>query len=220
MREEDLKQEVSVVEKTASEVVICNKEQFDAASDFVKKIKSVSKAVEEYWEPLRKSSYDVYKEVMAKKDSMAKPLKAAETEIKRKMSGYLADVERQKREAEETARRAAAEEAARKLAEAKKAEEAGDVFGAEMAKVEAEVLMDTAQTITMATVDTKVDGIVQRKSWEIVSVDNSAVPISFDGVELRPVDTSAALALIKASKGTIKIPGIAYKEVVNVAVRI
>ena len=220
MREEDLKQEVSVVEKTASEVVICNKEQFDAASDFVKKIKSVSKAVEEYWEPLRKSSYDVYKEVMAKKDSMAKPLKAAETEIKRKMSGYLADVERQKREAEEAARKAAAEEAARKLAEAKKAEEAGDVFGAEMAKVEAEVLMDTAQTITMATVDTKVDGIVQRKSWEIVSVDNSAVPISFDGVELRPVDTSAVLALIKASKGTIKIPGIAYKEVVNVAVRI
>ena len=39
------------------------------------------------------------------------------------------------------------------------------------------------------------------------------------GVLLRPVDEKAALRLIRATKGTIKIPGIEYEETYSVSIR-
>lgn len=39
------------------------------------------------------------------------------------------------------------------------------------------------------------------------------------GVEIRPVDRSAVMRLIRATKGQVHIPGVVYKEVAKVAFR-
>lgn len=50
-------------------------------------------------------------------------------------------------------------------------------------------------------------------------IDSEKVPISFAGMELRPVDEKLVLQLIKTSKGTISIPGVTYEEDVVISVR-
>lgn len=65
----------------------------------------------------------------------------------------------------------------------------------------------------------KAAGVSQSKTWEIVSIDSSKVPVSFEGVEIRPVDVKAVMRLIKESKGTIQIPGVQYRDSVSISVR-
>ena len=55
--------------------------------------------------------------------------------------------------------------------------------------------------------------------WELVEVNNREVPLSLNGIELRPVDTKAVMRLIRASKGKIVIPGITYKAVAKMSFR-
>ena len=57
------------------------------------------------------------------------------------------------------------------------------------------------------------------KTWKITGIDSSKVPVSFGGVEIRPVDEKLVLQLIKMSKGKIKIPGVEYEEDVIIGIR-
>ena len=77
---------------------------------------------------------------------------------------------------------------------------------------EAEVYDQYAGTVSVKAQKPKVTGISTSKTWKIKSIDASKVPISFNGVELRPVDTAAVLRLVKASKGQISIPGVEIME--------
>ena len=58
----------------------------------------------------------------------------------------------------------------------------------------------------------KARGVSASKDWEIVSISSKDVPLSVSGVEIRPVDKAAVMRLIRASKGSIQIPGIVYQE--------
>ena len=64
----------------------------------------------------------------------------------------------------------------------------------------------------------KVAGISTSKDYEIILMDHNAVPITVSGVVIRPVDEKAIMKLIKASNGTIQIPGIKYRETVRMSV--
>ena len=57
------------------------------------------------------------------------------------------------------------------------------------------------------------------KTWKIVGVDASRVPIEINGMVIRPVDEKAILRIIKASKGTIRIPGVIYEEATQISAR-
>ena len=217
--ETELRDEVSAVEKWASGVVINTSEDYQAAGDGVKKVKATQKKVEDYWEPMRKSTYDAYKAVNDHKSQMLTPLKNAEKTIKAKISGYLAKVEAERQEEERAARQAAQEEAERKIAEARSAEFAGDFEKAEMALAEAEVMQNASESTVVLASEPVVSGISKRKDWEIVEIDPTKVPIDVAGVEIRPVDEKAVMALIKATKGQVVIPGVVYKEKYVVSVR-
>ena len=219
LMEVQLKDEVTAVERKAFDLVIDNDQDYADAGAFVKQVKATAKKVEEYWEPMRKMTYDAYKEVTEHKSQMLDPLKNAEKMIKGKISAYHEEVERKRREEEEAARRAAQEEAERKIAEAQEAELNGDFERADAAIAEAEVMTQASETITVLKEEPKVSGIIKKVDWEITSVDSNVVPVSLAGVELRPVDTGAVLELIRATRGKVQIPGIEYKEKVNISVR-
>ena len=122
-------------------------------------------------------------------------------------------------ESVEAMRKLAEQEMNRKLEEAARAEAAGDTAGAEFAMVEAEVMEGVSISGSIQAQTPKAAGVSQSKTWEIVSIDSSKVPVSFEGVEIRPVDVKAVMRLIKESKGTIQIPGVQYRDSVSISVR-
>ena len=150
---------------------------------------------------------------------MLQPLSNAEKILKQTMGTYVAEQERKRREAEEAARRAAQAEVDRKIQEAVDLDAAGDADGAELAMMEAEVMDDMSGSVSVAGTKPKAQGVSTSKDWEITGIDASEVPMNFAGVEIRPVDTAAVMRLIRASKGSIQIPGITYKEVAKIAFR-
>ena len=217
--EEKLGEEVSAIELQAESVVIATDEDYSMAGEATSNVKRMQKKVEEYWEPMRVSAKKAYDEVLAHKKEMLDPLKKAEQILKGKMSGYLLEQERKRKEQEEAMRKLAEAEADRKLQEAIDASNAGDAAAAEFAMAEAEVYDTAAATSAIAKQTPKAEGVSTSKAWKITAIDSKQVPVEFCGMELRPVDEKLVMQLIKSSKGKIVIPGIKYEETVTISVR-
>lgn len=217
--EQQLTQEVTDIEFRAESFVIQTPEDYEAAGEFGKLLKQKAAEVTGFFKPMKDSAYQAHKAVCDREKAMLTPLKNAEKIVKKTMGDYLMEQERIRREAEEAARRAAEEERERKLKEAMALEAAGDKEGAEAA-VEEAVVMDEATGYSVpAPVKPKVSGVSTSKDWEITGIDTAKVPVNFNGMELRPVDQAAVMRLIRASKGSIAIPGIAYREVAKMSFR-
>ncbi len=217
--ESKLGRQVSLIEQQASSVVVASEEGFVLAGELTKQVKAMQKQVTEYWEPMRKSTYEAYTAVNQHKKEMLDPLASAEKILKRKMSKYTMEQERIRREQETAMRKAAEAEMARKLEEAAEAESRGDAVGAEFAMAEAEVMEGVAVSGGLRSQAPKAKGVSQTKTWKITKIDSAKVPVSLNGMELRLVDEKLVLQLIKASKGKISIPGVEYKEDVIISVR-
>lgn len=217
--EKKLGKEVSVVEQNANNTVVASDEDYATAAELTAEIKRMQKKVVEYWEPMRKSTYDAYQKVNAHKKEMLDPLEAAEKTLKKKMGEYTLAKERERKAKEEEMRRLAQQEVDKKLNEAAEAEQNGDVGAMEMAMAEAEVMDNVMVTGGMQSQTPKAKGVSQSKTWKITKIDSSVVPVNFSGMELRPVDEKLVLQLIKASKGKIQIPGVTYEEDVVISVR-
>lgn len=208
--EQQLTQEVTDIEFRAESFVIQTPEDYEAAGEFGKLLKRKAAEVTGFFKPMKDSAYQAHKAVCDREKAMLTPLKNAEKIVKKTMGDYLMEQERIRREAEEAARRAAEEERERKLKEAMALEAAG----------EEAVVMDEATGYSVpASVKPKVSGVSTSKDWEITSIDTAKVPVNFGGMELRPVDQAAVIRLIRASKGSIAIPGIAYREVAKMSFR-
>lgn len=217
--EEALSREVSIYEAEALRMVVASDEDFARAGEVLKEVKRMQKKVTKYWEPLRVSAKKNYDIVLAHKKEMMSPLESAEKIIKSKETAYVDERKRKQREREEAMRKLAQAEVERKLEEASRAEVAGDAVGAEYAMAEAEVLDDVAKNGKVGAAMPKAAGISTSKAWKITSIDASQVPVEIGGAIIRPVDEKAVMDLIKATKGSIKIPGISYEETVNISVR-
>lgn len=217
--EDTLNREASLIEQQAHSVVVASDTDYANAGEMTKAVKQMQKKVKEYWEPLRVSAKAAYDEILARKKEMMDPLEAAEKILKGKMGDYSMEKERKRRAQEEAMRKLAEQEMERKLAEAAEAEAAGNAAAAESAMAEAEVMEGVSISGGIKSQAPKATGVSQSKTWKITGVDGSKVPVEFAGVEIRPVDERAIMALIKASKGTIQIPGVQYEETVSISVR-
>lgn len=217
--ENKLGRQVSLIEQKAESVVVNSDDGFAYAGELTKQVKQMQAKVTDYWEPMRKTTYEAYKSVTDHKKEMLDPLASAEKILKKKMGAYTLQKEKERREREEELRRQAEAEMNRKLEEAAKAESAGDAFGAEMAMTEAEVMENVATTATIKTEAPAAKGVSTSKTWKITHIDSLEVPTHVQGVEIRPVDEKAVLRLIKATKGKIQIPGVTYEEDVTISVR-
>ncbi len=214
-----LAKEVSDIELRAEAVTITNEEEYAAAAEFGVMLKTKSSQVTEFFKPLKDQAYKAHKVVCDREKAVLAPLKNAEKILKRTMGEYAQEQERKRREEEEAMRRAAEAERERQLQRAVELEEQGDVAGAEGAMMDAEVMDQAATYSVQPAAQQKVKGVSQTKDWEIEAIDGAAVPVVFAGMELRPVDRAAVMRLIRASKGSIEIPGVKYKETVKTSFR-
>ena len=215
--EEALKQETSLLEIQAEGTLVTNDEEYQSAAEFGRAIKAKANEITAFFKPMKDAAHKAHKEVCEREKKMLEPLAKAEKLVKQAMGAYVTEQERKRKEAEEAARRAAAAEAERKLADAISLEEQGREDEAAAAIEEAEVIDTVGSSLTISAAPPKVKGVTAKRDYEIVGVDGATVPINFAGIELRPVDTAAVMRLIRASKGSIQIPGITYRETTNMS---
>lgn len=215
--EEALKQETSLLEIQAEGTLVTNDEEYQSAAEFGRAIKAKANEITAFFKPMKDAAHKAHKEVCEREKKMLEPLAKAEKLVKQAMGAYVTEQERKRKEAEEAARRAAAAEAERKLADAISLEEQGREDEAAAAIEEAEVIDTVGSSLTISAAPPKVKGVTAKRDYEIVGVDGAKVPINFAGIELRPVDTAAVMRLIHASKGSIQIPGITYRETTNMS---
>lgn len=217
--EQKLGQEVSLIEQKASAVAVETDDDYVVAAELTKQVKQMQKQVTDYWEPMRKSTYEAYTAVNKHKKQMLDPLESAEKILKRKIGDFTKKREQERLRQEEAMRKAAQAAMNQKLEEAAKAESEGDAIGAEFAMAEAELMEGVSMNGGIQARAPKVKGVSKTKTWKITSIDSEKVPINFAGMELRPVDEKLVLQLIKTSKGTISIPGVTYEEDINISIR-
>lgn len=215
--EEVLKKETSALEVRANTTPVTTDAEYQEAAEFGKMLKAKAAEVTGFFRPMKDAAHKTHKEICDREKLMLEPLSNAERIVKQSMGAYLVEKERKRKEAEEAARRAAEAEANRRLAEAIALEEQGRKEEAAVAIQEAEIIDTASSTLSVGAAATKVSGVSARKDWEIVKIDEGSVPINFSGVELRPVDKAAVTRLIRASKGSIKIPGVTYREVASMS---
>ena len=217
--EAEIKDDVTNVERMASEIVIKSDEDLQRAVDFVKTIKESASKVTEFFKPMKDSAYKAHKSVCDREKGMLKPLQMAEKEVKGKIGEWTREQDRIRLEKEAEMRRQAEAESARKLEEAARLEAEGKKEEAEAAFQDAQYIEEASKNMTVIAAAPKANGIYTQKAWEITDVDAAKVPVEIRGIEIRPVDTSAVMKLIKMSKGKVVIPGITYKETTQVSVR-
>lgn len=216
--EQALTREVTYIEFQAEALVVENDDDYRQAAEFGKTIKQKATVVTEFFKPMKDSAYQAHKAVCDREKTMLKPLKNAEAIVKKTMGAYVTEQERKRKEQEEALRKAAAAERERKLAEASALERSGNTEKANEVFEEA-IVMDEATTFTAPTRSApKVSGVTTTKDWEIVEIDNRRVPTSIMGIEIRPVDKSAVMKLIRLSKGQVQIPGIVYQETTKMSI--
>lgn len=218
-KEVEIKQEVGLVEVRANEMIISTDTEYEQAAEFGQQIKTKAKVVTDFFKPMKDSAYQAHKAVCDREKTMLKPLQDAEKTLKKSMTAYLQEKERKRKELEAKLQKEAEAERERMLNEAAALEAAGKTEEAEAALMDAQVTESVA-TKAIVTMDVpKARGVSSSKDWEIESVDKEKVPMNFAGVEIRPVDEKAIMRLIRASKGSIQIPGIKYAETMKMSIR-
>lgn len=218
-KEAEIQEAVSMVEVQARQIVITTDAEYEKAAAFGKQLKAKAKVVTDFFEPMKTSAYQAHRAVCEREKATLKPLQEAEKILKKTISGYIQEKERQRKELEAQIRKEAEAEKERKLNEAIALESEGKTAEAEAAMFDAQVTESIAGNATVVMSTPKTTGVSNSKDWEIEAIDAEKVPVSFAGMMIRPVDEKAIMRLIKASKGTIQIPGIKYKETIKVSIR-
>ncbi len=216
--EESLQQQVGTIESQAFAMTITTQADFEDAAELAKTIAGRKKFVKDFFEPMRVKAKEAYDAILGRKNQMMKPLEDADKVLRQKMSEFSRQQELARKQQEAAMRQMAQREAEAKLTEAAEAEEAGDVLGAHMALAEAEIAEGVATGGIVSAPAPKVKGVSKSKDWKITRIDDQNVPVSINGAVIRPVDEKAIMRLIRATKGTIVIPGVAYEETVKLGI--
>jgi hypothetical protein len=217
--EKKISKEVTAIEFQAESIIIQDDADYQQAAEFGRTIKQKAAEVVEFFKPMKDSAYKAHKEICDREKMMLTPLKNAENILKKTMSAYALEQERKRKALEEEMRRKAEEEANRKIEEAIALEEQGKIEEAEAAMLDAQITDSVARGATLVVEKPKAEGVSVSKDWEIVSINDAIVPLKVAGVTIRPVDEKAVMRLIRASKGTVSIPGVVYKETAKMSFR-
>lgn len=217
--EDELTKSVSTVEAQANAVVVKNDIDYQAAAEFGRMLKKKSAEVSEFFKPLKDAAHKTHKQICDREKAMLKPIVAAEKVVKAAMGKYAMEKLMEQQRIEEQLRRDAQAESDRLLAQAAALESSGNAQQANAMFANAQMADAAARNIALERKAPKADGISTTTDWQIVSIDAAQVPVDVAGCVIRPVDESAVMKLIRASKGKVNIPGIKYEAIAKVAIR-
>lgn len=194
----------------AKEIIITDEKTLQRANEFLQVCKKLRNKIHAYMDPIKDATYKAWKGSLIQIERLEKPLIAAEGMVKPQVAAYRRKIEEAIRQKEEEAR-AKIEEERRKQEELLKQsaalESAGDHGRADekFEKAEAidEEVKESIQKIAEISHAPKLAGTTIRRipKWKLINL--SEVPREY--LKLDEVKIGTA---VRASKATIKIPGI------------
>lgn len=124
---QELEREVTSVPDRAKGMTVTTAEDFVRAGELLKVIKQLRAEVDETFDPIIRKQFEAHREAIGQKKKVEAPLVEAENILKPRISAYLTEQERLRKEAELLAQKRAQEEAeAQQLADAALLDEIGE----------------------------------------------------------------------------------------------
>jgi hypothetical protein len=217
--EQTLQAEAAALEIRAGTLVVSDDQEYQEAAEFARMLKTKAGEITAFFKPMKDSAHKAHKQVCDREKEMLAPLAKAEKVIKQAMSSYLDEQEKRRKAAEASARLAVQAEAEKLLCQAVALEAQGRISEADAIVDEAEIIEEAAGSVAVGFSMPSVKGVSSSRDWEIESIDPAKVPDTVNGSVIRPVDEKAVMRIIRASKGTIQIPGIKYKAATKMSIR-
>lgn len=198
---EDTKREVELYRAKASEITVRTPQEMEGAEAILTELRRRKKVWLEAVEATVKGAHATWKAAVAHRDSIAKPIDEAERIVKGRIADYISE---QRRIAAAEQQRLQAEADAKAEAERKRAMAAAAKLKTETLREErieqAETIVAPVVHVAVAVPETKLAMIV---SYGYEIQDEAKVPREYLCVDDRKIG-----AVVRASKGSIAIPGV------------
>lgn len=206
----------------AKSMVIRDELSYEAAVELVKAIKDLRAEAEAHHRPVIQAALEAHRRALEAFRRIDDPLKAAETELKRRIAAWTAEQERLRIEAERRAR----EEAERMAAEALEAQlEAMEAAGASVEELEAAIRSAEAMPVIAPRVvaPPKPQGVAARKTYRahVASLIDLIrwVAANPSHENLLQPNQPALNALARAQGASLSIPGVRVVVEESIAIR-
>ncbi len=198
------------IAEAARSIEVVDKASADKASELIVAGKKLIKAIKEYFEPMKKAADESKRRILETERQELSKIEPIVSELSTKVSRWLADEERRRREAEEAKRRAEMERLRLEAELEAKAREAERIKNeSERRLVEDRIIDEVArkeaelQPVPDIPAPAKAEGVSLRENWTFEIVDESLIPREYlipDEVKIRKV--------VVALKDKTNIPGV------------
>jgi len=208
----EIEQRTQTMLQRAQALEIVDQATYDAAVELGRAIKDIRAEAEAHHRPVIQAALEAHRRALEAYRRIDEPLKAAEVEIKRRLSAWVAEQERLRQEAERRAR----EEAERAAAEALEAQlEQMEAAGAPVEVIETIIRQAEAAPAAAPRVAPQYEraqGIAARKTYraQVVSFIDLVRWVAANPTHenLLAVNQSALNALARAQRENLRIPGV------------
>ena len=198
---------IIVAQDAKAHLVIQDDYQLQSANVFLLNIRTITKEISDTFDPLIKEAHDHHKSILAEKQKFMQMYAEPEAMVRRAVADYLAEKERQRREAQAVRDRIESErirQQQKAQAEALKAADRGDE-GKALDILAKSVIKDQGLMEAKPMVPSKpaTEGISARVIWKYEITNPDLLPREF----LMP-NTAAISKMVSFLKGDCKIPGV------------
>lgn len=195
--------------KKSLDLVIVDQATFEEAAELLKGINGLLNEAEVHHRPVIDAAHRAHKAALEALKRITTPLEEAQRLIKSRVSSFLDEQERKRREEQ---RRIEEEQAKAREAEIEAQLEAAEAAGASNAEVEAIIAQPVFAPPVVVPPTHKVEGIAQRENWKARVVDKSALVKAAAGnpmlMALLEVNQPALNSLARSMKSTLNVPGV------------
>jgi hypothetical protein len=194
--------ETAVAVQSTQALTVTDATTYAEAGERLKFLRNAARKVEDWFRPLVEAAHRAHRELTTRRGETLRPVEAECTRLTVEMSRWKAEQDRlareraaqQAREEQELARSVALEEAVTLEAQG---------MPEEAAAVVEQAIAAPAPVIPIAQAAPKVDGISHRETWKYEVVDANQIPREFLSIDEKKIG-----AVVRALKGSTRIPGI------------
>lgn len=229
MDERELKQEITTIDEQVGAVVVNSSATYEMAGALVIDLDALEKKINAYWEDPIKKAFDAHRALTAKRGEMLKPVQDRKKILRGKISAYLTEQERirkeEQRKADEERRKREEAERAKLEARAAKAEEKGKTEKAEeLREKAADVYVPpvVVQAEVEKTTRIETGTVSQKKDIRVTVTDPMAIVKAVASgtlpIGVVSINESKLKAAIKL-QGISQLYGCTIEEIVNAQFR-
>ena len=216
MDEMEIKKKSSDIQNLSENAVVQNRNDLEDALEMLKVIKKHKTIISDYWKEAKESAKKTYQNIVSKERQMLDICERCETELKDKVLKYDMLKKSYENKLLRKANRDKFVEVQKLLEEAETLQRKGDLPKAEEKFKLAKKLNNMKISFDK---EKYLKGLLFQERTKCEIVNNKLVPIFFEGVELREINTKKILE-IKHKNPEIDIPGIKFYKEKSVAIRI